>query len=213
MTDVAKQLEQLQAEVARLNKMAKMTDEERVMMAEMTEDEQKAYMDGDEAMREQLKAKYTKVDEDEAEKADDEEDTTKALQKMQATVDETSKIAKALADENIMMKLEKRAQTELVGLTGDIPAKVSLLKALDGLQDADRTLAMDMLKKAAEICVSFTKSIGTSGEPIVAGDATTKLEAMAKAFAAEHKVTTSQAYAKLLRTTEGAKLYAETTKQ
>ena len=211
MTDVAKQLEQLQAEVARLNKMAKRTAEQKAVMAEMTEDEQKEYMEGDEAAREKLKAKYTKAKKAEGEDEEDEA-TTKALQKMQSQVDVALAKAEAIAAENAQMKLEKRANTELVGLAGDVASKVALLKALDGLNAGEREIAMDTLKKAADICVSFTKSAGTSGEPATS-DATTKLDALAKAYATEHKVTQAQAYAKVLKTPEGGKLYAEANKQ
>jgi hypothetical protein len=218
MSDVTKQLAELQSEVARLQKMAKMTDEERLMLASMTEDEQKEYMDGDDEMKSKLKAKYTKAegkDEDESAKADGEvedEETAKALKKMQSAVDVALAKAEAVSAENAHMKLEKRAAAELASLPGELAEKVSMLKAIDALPKAERESAMATLKKAGEICQSYTKSLGNS-QARNEDSAEAKLEKMAKEIAASEKITQPQAFAKALRTREGSKLYAEINKQ
>lgn len=123
----------------------------------------------------------------------------------------TAAIEKANADQ---ARFEKRATDELANLGGELPAKVALLKAIEGITDAAlRTQAGEVLKAASSGLAAALAKAGTTGGvqlPAGAASATQQLDALAKRHATDNKCTAEAAYAAVLQTPEGQRLYAET---
>lgn len=131
---------------------------------------------------------------------------------------EAANVAKAAAAE---ADLEKRAK-DLEFLPGDLEARKALLKSIDAIADEkQRTAALAALKakdatlgKAAETIGSADGGDGNVSTDIggnanlAKSDAEAKLDDLAKKYQADHKVTYAKAYDEVLKTAEGAKLYA-----
>lgn len=122
--------------------------------------------------------------------------------------DETEK---ALAVEKAARERDtfvKRAGEELDNLSGSEDAKVALLKAVDGIRsEADRKAVLEILKGANS---GVKKAFETAGT--VAGDASDaedQLNDLAQKRADANGITFAKAYADVLGTPEGRRLYAE----
>lgn len=112
----------------------------------------------------------------------------------------------------IAVALAKRAEAELSHLPGTVDEKVETLKAIDALPDAARALLAKALLAADAKNAPLFKAEGTAeGVKVDEVDATplTKLDKMAKERAAADRVTYAKAYAAVLATPEGARLYGE----
>lgn len=119
-----------------------------------------------------------------------------------------AEIAKA-RDETDMERLTKRASDELGQLPGETIAKAKVLKAINAMSAEDKAVLDTMLKAGqAAIAKGFTKFGVGHGAPD-AGDPEGKLEAMAKAKAEKDNVPYPAAYDRVLKSAEGAALYAE----
>jgi hypothetical protein len=120
-----------------------------------------------------------------------------------AYIADLEKSKKDAADAEMLQKSE----TEFKNLPGTKEQKLSLYKSLSGLDEETRKYTMDLLKKAdGEIAKNF-KETGEGGESN--DSAEDKLDALAKAYAAEHKTTFAKAYTAVLATEDGRKLYAK----
>ena len=138
---------------------------------------------------------------------------------------ETAALAKQLDEKDARLEkalkeredadLAKRA-ADLEHLPGTTDVHKAMLKALDGIEDEDvRASAHDVLKNAADIS-GLTKQVGANtregriAKQVLNGDAQGRLDKMAEDLAAKDKITKQAAMAKVLKTDEGAKLYAAT---
>lgn len=105
-------------------------------------------------------------------------------------------------------KLEKRAETELAHIPGDIKTRAVMLKAIDGIEDKDqREAAMNALRAQN---TSMSKAFITAGHggETVPGSPEDKLDTLAKTYHAKNpELTKEQAYSKVLETEEGTELY------
>lgn len=120
-----------------------------------------------------------------------------------ARVDADAKVAES--------ELQKRATAELSHLPGDLSVHTALLKAVDGIDDEKARMgAMEVLKskdsRAAESFQTYGH-VAAKGDSAGNGTAEQDLDALAKKYAAEHKVTEPMAYDQVLKTKEGAALY------
>lgn len=125
--------------------------------------------------------------------------------------------------------LEKRAGDELGHLPGDVKVRAALLKAVEGIKEEElRKGALAAIKSKAPEVKAATKTVGTStakaaaetteevevGSPeahaIIKRQAEDEIEALAKAYEAEHKVPYLKAYQAVLETERGAELYDAT---
>lgn len=133
-----------------------------------------------------------------------------------AVAAETAKEAAAEAD------LTKRA-AELTFLPGDIDARKALLKSIDAIPDQkQREGALAALKAKDATMSKATQTIGSSasvddsaateigaGESVAKSAAEAQLDALAKKYQAENAgVSYAKAYDEVLKTAQGAKLYA-----
>lgn len=111
-------------------------------------------------------------------------------------------------------EIAKAAGEAMDKLPGDEALKVSIYKALKGIDGA-----LELLKAANTAASGAFKSEGTTGgdkvdtkvEATNKAEATAKLDEMAKKVAEEKKVTYVKAYNMVLDTAEGKKLYELTT--
>lgn len=195
---LAKRLEEVEAQNQVLTTLSKMNDAEKAYMDGMDEDAKKRFMDMKPEERKKLmeKGKMEK---------------SAAMIEIEKRLYEEQEIRKALADkiqkmqdENEMLKLEKRAEKELAGIPGTPSQKAVILKAIDGISHEDiRRIAFESISRANERNVSVTKEYGASGSN---DDPAGKLEALAKNYAKEHGVSVPIAYSKVLDTEEGREL-------
>ncbi len=118
-------------------------------------------------------------------------------------------LAKATADkltqeeeERAKELLETRAEKELSHMQGSVADRAALLRAIEGIED-------DEQRKAALAALKLPEGLTT--EKALSGSANAELDAMAKAYQAAHTgVTVEAATAAVLRTSEGAAIYAKT---
>lgn len=118
---------------------------------------------------------------------------------------ENAELRKKIADQD----LRKRAETDLKFLPGTVETRMVMLKQIDAIEDEkERELSLQALKSQNEAMSVAFEEHGTGGAPPAEGSAQASLDALAKkAHEADPKLTAEQAYAKVLETPEGAKLY------
>jgi hypothetical protein len=121
--------------------------------------------------------------------------------------DELAKAAKESAAKAKEAELRKRASEELSHLPGSEDVRVALLKAVDAIEDeAVRKSALESLKAKDLAMKGAFEQKGHRGSP-EAGSSEDELDIMAKAYAKENKVSFEKAYAEVIKTDEGRKLY------
>lgn len=124
----------------------------------------------------------------------------KMAQERDAEAERTTKALNDLA----MERLTKRASDEMGHCPGSIEERAGILKALTGVPGAEAFV------KAADAALKGNfKPQGTKGDGSDVLKAADRLEALAKAYATEHKVDIVKARDLVLDTPEGQKLYAE----
>lgn len=122
-----------------------------------------------------------------------------------AKSDDKYELAKQLQEyevEKANAEIAKRAATELPN--HDVKVAVILLKALDGVSDADE--AMKALKAADAMLGKAMEEVGETSHESDLTDPTEKLNKMAKAYAVEKGVTFEKGYAAVALTDEGKSL-------
>ena len=123
--------------------------------------------------------------------------------------DTLAKQAKEAVEKAADADLRKRAG-ELGHIPGDEDTRVALLKSIDSIADeAQRTKALEALKAQNTAMKSAFETVGHKASTEKADTATGELDALAKAYAEQHKVTIEKAYAEVVKTEEGRKLYAK----
>jgi hypothetical protein len=119
--------------------------------------------------------------------------------------EKAEKAASALADTD----LRKRAEG-LKHLPGTTEEHMATLKAIDAIEDEGvRENAIKNLHAHDANLAGAFKSIGSDGEPAADGEASDQLDTLAKVYAEEHSVTPEVAMDEVLKTEQGAKLYAD----
>ena len=137
-------------------------------------------------------------------------DTVIALAK--SNDDKERRIVKLTVERDSQV-LEKRAQTELPNMGGDVKDRGALLKSVDGIEDeTTRKSVMALLKGADASMSKMYKQIGVGGEADLteSSEAEDKLEKLAKQHAEKNDVSFAKAYKAVLNTTEGKDLYNQT---
>lgn len=105
--------------------------------------------------------------------------------------------------------MTKRADAELGHLVGTAEEKAEVLKLLAGAPEEVRKTAEAIFKSADEMAgKAFGKQGHTTGQSEVSGTAVEKLDTLAKAHAAEHKVSYVAAYSEVVEKHED--LYLQT---
>lgn len=126
--------------------------------------------------------------------------------------DETAKENATLKAAQATVEIEKRCGDLFKHLKGDMPAKVALLKAVDGIGEvATRDAVMEMLKANDAGLGEALKTLGTQTGATVS-EPEAKLNKMAEDYMAAHKaegMTFAKAYDIVAQTPEGSALYKE----
>jgi hypothetical protein len=91
---------------------------------------------------------------------------------------------------------------------GSEDEKVSLLKAMDGLGQEDKSYLEGLLKQLDEAILTLTKIKGVEGDR-TSGASEDKLNAMAKEIQKAEGITFEKAYTKAIRSPEGREIYQE----
>lgn len=116
------------------------------------------------------------------------------------------------ADDLALVDFTKKATAEVGNLPGTDEEKGKVYKAISGIADeAVRKSVTEMLKAGSAAIAEVTKSKGKSGgDPANdTDDPDEKLEALAKKYASENKVSFAKAYEAVLESDEGRRIYAE----
>lgn len=148
---------------------------------------------------------YTSLDGSEFRKSDDPRVVNQAKR--------ADKLEKQLAASQADVRkrdLEKRAKEELGHLPGDLDVKTTLLGKVDGIEDEAIRRGVSALLKAADGAIANGfQTFGTSspgGEPLSKAEAERKLDELATAKGGDF----AKAYAEVLETPEGQRLYQMT---
>lgn len=110
-------------------------------------------------------------------------------------------------DARELLEFQKKAETDFAALPGEPIAKAKALRAIGKLDETDRKALEAMLKSGNDARRGTFKELGKGGGD-GADTSSDKLEAMAKTHAEAHKVSFAKAYDAVLKTDEGAALYA-----
>ena len=106
--------------------------------------------------------------------------------------------------------LEKRADTELSHLPGDLKVRAEMLKAIDGISDATtREAALASLRSKNDIGKAAFTTYGHMDSSVADNSAEGELEKITKRIMESEKLTYHQAYAKALVSPEGQVAYAK----
>ena len=104
--------------------------------------------------------------------------------------------------------LEKRAETDLKYMPGDVKVRAAMLKAVDGIEDeAQRTAAHNALKAQNTAMAEAFKTQGHVGGQSEPGSPDEELDKLAKAHAKDKNVSEAVAYSEVLKTAQGQDLY------
>lgn len=204
----------LKADLALAKSVGELTDAQKAHYAGLDEADKAKFLKAKPAEREAQLAKakesdpvvYTDLDGVEYRKSDDARLVAAAKR-----ADSSLKAARLSEERAQASELQKRAEVLLKNLPGEINVKTALLKAVDGIQEeAVRTKVLDLLKVNGEKLAEAFKERGTSTGKVADNDPNTRLEALAKKYAADNKVDMVKARVEVLNTTEGQALYNET---
>jgi len=202
---VAKQLEEAQARVERAEAVAELSDAQRGIFKSLDEDAQTAFLalspeqrEGEVAKAADANAVVEVIDGVEYRKSDD--PRLIQLAKSAAAEKALRLESEARAAEG---DLRKRAEA-LSGLPGTVEVRMSILKGIDALPEADRGPALEALSAQNEQMAKAFQSHGTTAVPSTVNE----LDAIAKRLRdADPSLSPEQAMAKALNTPEGAAAY------
>lgn len=227
MTDMEKQVAELQARLVKAEQLAGLNDAEKAHFAGLAGDAAEAFLakSSDERSAEVSEAVakaaeadpvvYTTLDGTELRKSAGE-----ALVAMAKRADEAeAKLAKA-DQEAAEAKLAKRADDELSHLPGDTATRVAILKSVEGIEDeAVRTAALATLKAQDAGLAKAFETAGVEDEAVdanksadgqVSGQAAMdELDSLAKAHSKSSGLSYVKAYDEVLKTEQGRALYAK----
>jgi hypothetical protein len=215
--------EQLKKEIADLKKR----NEELSQIAEMGDAERSYFKSLGKRDQETFLAKSQRERDAEVKKADDDDilykcdDGVSVIRKRDGEVaarharraDEAYALAKKNADAAEAAAFEKRADVELKSYPGKSSQRAALLKAAEGIADEPTRKAALAALAAGE--KALAKAFVRKGRNVVddpasaSDDPTRQLDELAKKYAKENKVSIHKAYDEVLKTEEGADLYAE----
>ena len=118
--------------------------------------------------------------------------------------DELRKETVGLRKEREQDALEKRAESDLKYLPGDVKVRASLLKAVDSIEDeAQRKAAHNALKAQNEAMAAAFKTSGHTGGQTEPGSPEEELDQLAKAHAEKKNVSEAVAYTEVLKPRRG----------
>jgi len=200
------EIKKLKADKEALEVLAKMSDAEKEFHKALPADKQEAFLKADAAARKTQMDDAAALKKKEKENEDSKDAVQKALTPVQKELDETKAALKKLQEKDELADFEKSFDKDLPNFGGTSDEKQELMKSLKAMPEPARKIAMDQLKKADEIRGTYMVEKGTAHRG--ADDPVNKLDSLAKAEQAKSGGTFEAAYAKVLETPEGSKLYA-----
>lgn len=205
----AAEVEALKSDLAVAKAYGSLTDAEKTHYTSLSDEDKKSFLTKSADQRKDDVAKaassdpvvYKSVEGVEYRKSDD-----PRLVALAKSADENSKIAKAEREQRENAEFAKRANEELKHLPGEEAHKVTLLKAVEAIADADaKAKVKEMLKANNDKMAKAFENLGTSGSTDKSSQE--QLDALAKKYAEDHKVTFEKAMTEVLATAEGRELY------
>ena len=222
MTDETKKadqpaVEELQKQLDRAGAILALGSEERAHFDKLEDDLQAAFLEkhADERQAEIEAVKKAAQDADPvvyttADGVELRKSAGAALIAMAKSNDAIRKENEALRQQRDRDALEKRAEEEFSHLSGDVKTRASMLKAVEGIPDeAQREAALNALKAQNDALAKAFETHGVGGQP-AQGSADSELNQLAKDLAEKENTSFEKAYAQVLGTEQGKKLYAET---
>lgn len=214
LTELNEKFDKVNKELEVSKKVASLNDEEKAYYKSLDDDAKPAFLDksSDDRKSDVAKSKesdkvvYTDLDGNEYRKSDDPR-VVAAVKRADDTARKLEKANDALADKDF----EKRAKEELPNLPGDEAVKVEVLKAVDGIEDAEtKEKALEMLKAHNAALAEATTTKGSRDQGTA--DAEEELRKMAqehydKSRAADK--TFEKSYDEVIKTEKGRKLYQQ----
>ena len=211
-------VENLQSQLDRTNAIIALNSEEREHFDKLEDDglknaflekhadERKAEIEAvKKAAQEADPVLYTTADGVELRKSDGE-----AVIALAKSNDAIRKENEALRQQRDQDALEKRAETELRYLPGDVKTRAAMLKAVEGIPDeAQREAALSSLKAQNDAMSKAFDAHGAGGQPD-SGSPDSQLDKLAKNLAEKENISYEAAVSKVLTTDEGKALYEKT---
>lgn len=201
------QVKELEKKLARAEKMAELTDAEKAHLKGLDEsaqatflaksaDDRKAEVKAEEARKAKAdEVVYTDLDGNDYRKSDD--------ARVVAAVKRADEATKRAAESEALRKqaeLEKRASDELGNLPGEVSARAALLKAIDDIPNEEhRKGALEAVHAGNKAIQAAFATKGHEDGTVDAGpgEATEKLEKMARELASKDGISYVDAYAKV----------------
>ncbi len=196
--------------------LAKLSDPEKTLMKEMTEEEKEEFLGLPEDERKARAKKsagevFKTFDGVEVRKADVGAAAFEVLKRQDERLVELSKAAKAAENAAMFATLEKRATEQFPNLVGTAADKAKLLKAAESAGVEVSKYLESVLKVAEDATKEATIRKGASGDKEPEGEsASDKVNKLAAERAAKDKISVAKAYDLVL--VENPKLYAELAK-
>ncbi len=209
----------LQAQLAKSNAMAALTDIEKAHYATLKGDDAEAFLNMDADARGDIMKgiakdaadsdpiEYTTMDGIELRKS-----AGPALITMAKSNDALRKRLDASEGARVQDTLEKRAVDELPNMPGSVAERAALLKAVDAIEDeGSRKASMAALKASNDAMGAAFVQSGHTGQPaVIHGSPAAELEELSKAHqVANPELTIQQASNEVLKTAKGQELYAK----
>jgi hypothetical protein len=204
---------ELKGQLARATAVAELPDVQKALFAKMDEAGQTAYLalKPEERQAQVDKAAeanpvvYTDADGNEYRKTDD--------PRQVALAKRNDALAKQLADSEAAREtaeFAKRADDEMGHYPKDTAVRAAIVKAVQGISDEEtRKAAFEALKAGDEALAKRFVQIGHEDATLEVGGAESQLNKLAEDYAKANSVGFEVAYAKVLETPEGGKLYTE----
>lgn len=195
----------LEAQVAKLQKLAALTDAEKSFYSRLNLDGQSAFLAKSATERaEEMKPVYTADDGTVFTKADD----SKMVDLAKRADSDRKRLELEIAKSQEAV-FKARAADELKHLPGDEAVKVALIKMSEQINDEKLREGVKSALKAhnEQLAKSFERS--GVGSTVVPSTAEAKLDALVEKTATEKKIPIAKAWDEVLATAEGQKIYAE----
>lgn len=213
----------LEAQLAKAEAIAKMSDAEKAAMEKMDEEGKEKFIAAKPEDRKKEVAKALEADpvlyKSKSTGAEYRKSDDPRLIDLAKRDDDREAELKKMRDDALDETFAKRATTELARFPGELTIKTALVKAVAGIKDETvRKGVEEMLKGAHSKLSVMLKEIGTGADNTSGDDADgdvkkaaeTSLDKLAKDYMSKNAgVTFAKAYDAVLKTAEGQKLYAQ----
>lgn len=203
----------VEAILNRLDKAETLTPEEKKFADSLDETKRKEFLAAEAKEREGMMAKRDDTAGDVVYKAENGDVFTKSddprLVEFAKRADRDRQIAKAEREHREKVEFTKRADDEFGNVAGTTEDKVALLKAMSTMDDGAKSALEAVLKQAQALNAGNMTTLGHGSGQVAKGSTGDQLEKKAEAVAKAEGISFAKAYAKVLDTDEGQRLYEQ----